>query len=272
MEEKHYLSYTAKEIDRRLGKVDDIPTKVSQLNNDKGYITIEEVSLNDYAKKQDVADEYATKKELSSKQNTLIEGDGIKIEGDTISCIHDKTLYKVVTELPTVGEEHKIYLIVSDEQGENNIYTEYAYINSAWEMLGTYKATIDLTPYALKTEIPIKVSELENDLQFASLKDIPDVETYVLNFTIQDGINEGAYDATEYANLRAAIQAGKLIIIGGAVTRVTADSQAMAADYVVIRYGTPRIGDDNNTVTWSIYELKFSATNYWSKAIHKVIK
>lgn len=98
------------------------------------------------------------------------------------------------------------------------------------------------------------------------------VETYVLNFTIQDGINTGAYDATEYAKLRAAIEAGKLIIIGGAVTRVTADSQAMAADYVVIRYGTPRIGDDNNTVTWSVYELKFSATTYESKAIHKVIK
>lgn len=57
----------------------------------------------------------------------------------------------------------------------------------------------------------------------------------------------------------------------GAVTRVTADSQAMAADYVVIRYGTPRINEDS-TVTWSVYELKFSATEYTSKAIHKVIK
>lgn len=34
MEEKHYLAYTAKEIDRRLGKVDDIPTKTSPLVND----------------------------------------------------------------------------------------------------------------------------------------------------------------------------------------------------------------------------------------------
>lgn len=34
MEEKHYLAYTAEEIDRRLGKVDDIPTKISQLVND----------------------------------------------------------------------------------------------------------------------------------------------------------------------------------------------------------------------------------------------
>lgn len=121
-------------------------------------------------------------------------------------------------------------------------------------------------------DIPTKTSQLVNDSNFATKADIPPVETYVLNFTIQDGINTGAYDATEYAKLRAAIEAGKLIIIGGTVTRVTADSQAMAVDYVVIRYGTPRIGDDNNTVTWSVYELKFSATTYESKAIHKVIK
>lgn len=354
MEEKHYLSYTAQEIDRRLAKVDTIPTRVGELENDKGYITAKDIpsvelpdniaTLEDVAKKQDklisgeniktingesilgegnitieggsgnvdlsgyvtkeelatkqdiiedldfikegankgatalqsIPSEYITESELSqelaTKQDKLIEGEGISIVGNTISCTHDKTLYKVVTELPTVGEEHKIYLIVSTKQEENNIYNEWGYINGKWEMLGTYKATIDLTPYAKKTDIPTKVSELENDLQFASLKDIPDVETYVLNFTIQDGINEGAYDATEYANLRSAIEDGKLIIIGGAVTRVTADSQAMAADYVVIRYGTPRIADDNNTVTWSVYELKFSATKYWSKAIHKVIK
>ena len=54
----------------------------------------------------------------------------------------------------------------------------------------------------------------------------------------------------------------------GAVTRVTADSQAMAADYVVIRYGTPRINEDS--ITWSVYELKFSATEYTSKRFIKL--
>lgn len=55
--------------------------------------------------------------------------------------------------MPEVGEEHKIYLIVSTEQEENNIYNEWAYINNAWEMLGTYKATINLEPYVLKSEM-----------------------------------------------------------------------------------------------------------------------
>ena len=266
MEVKYTLSYKAEEIDRRLGEVDKIPTKVSQLENDEGYITAEDIPL------VELPDNIATLEDVAKKQDKLIAGEGITIEGNTISCMHDKTLYKVVTELPEVGDEHKIYLIVSTEQEENNIYNEWAYIDGTWEMLGTYKATIDLTPYAKKSDIPTKVSELINDSNFATKSDIPATETYVLNFTIKDGINTGAYDATEYANLRAAIEAGKLIIIGGAVTRVTADSQAMAADYVVIRYSTPRISDDNSYVTFSVYELKFSATEYTSKAIHKVLK
>lgn len=215
--------------------------------------------------------DYATKQDLATKQDTLTAGQGISIDNNVVSCTLDTKLYKIVTELPAVGEEHKIYLIESSVQGEQNIYTEYGYINGKWEELGQYRAKIDLEPYAKKTDIPTKTSELVNDSNFATISDIPPVETYVLNFTIKDGTNTGAYDATEYANLRSAIEAGKLIIIGGAVTRVTADSQAMAADYVVIRYGTPRINEDTS-VTWSVYELKFSATEYTSKAIHKVVK
>lgn len=328
MEEKHYLSYSATEIDARLKRVDDIPsrvgelindvgyitakdvpevelpdniatldevaknyqpkgdyalhgevpTKVSELENDKDFIALSDIDLSAYATKTEVASayqpkgDYATAQQVSGKQDKLIAGEGISIEGDTITCTHDKTLYKVVTALPTIGEEHKIYLIVSADQTENNIYDEWAYIGGVWERLGTYKATIDLTPYALKSEIPTKTSQLINDSNFATVADIPATETYVLDFTIKDGVNTGDYSAEEYAKLRAAVEAGKLIIVGGVVTRVTADSQAMAADYLVIRYSTPRISDDNTSVTISFYELKFSATSYTSKAIHKSIK
>lgn len=105
-----------------------------------------------------------------------------------------------------------------------------------------------------------------------------DLETYVLNFNVADGINTGSYSEDDYNALRAAIEAGKLIIVAGSATRVTADSQAMADDYVVIRYSTPRISDDNTSVTLSVYELKFGLLNtgdteytYSSKAIHKTI-
>lgn len=276
----------------------ELPKKVSDLQNDKGYITLEQVP--------DVPDNLVTEDELKGKQDKLTAGDGIEIENNVIKCTLDTSLYVVVTELPAVGVENKIYLIESNERGIQNIYTEYAYINGSWEQLGQYRAEINLAPYALKTdiptnvselsndadyitaseveqdyqlkgnyalqsELPTKVSQLENDEGYAKLADVPDTEIYVLDFTISDGINSGAFDADKYNALRAAIVAGKLIVVGGIVTRNTADSQALAADYLVIRYATPRINDDSS-VTYSIYELKFSATTYNTKAIHKVIK
>ncbi|MBQ7854683.1 MAG: hypothetical protein IJ352_06660 [Muribaculaceae bacterium] len=116
------------------------------------------------------------------------------------------------------------------------------------------------------------------DLLNKNKADKNDLETYVLNFNVADGINTGSYSEDDYNALRAAIEAGKLIIVAGSATRVTADSQAMADDYVVIRYSTPRISDDNTSVTLSVYELKFGLLNtgdteytYSSKAIHKTI-
>ena len=257
----------------------ELPTKVSELRNDKGYITLEQVP--------DVPDNLVTEDELKGKQDKLIAGDGIDIENNVIKCTLDTSLYVVVTELPTIGVANKIYLIESNERGIQNIYTEYAYINGSWEQLGQYRAEINLAPYALKDEIPTKVSDLDNDADYitatkveedyqpkgdyALKEEVPENEIYVLDFTIADGINSGAFDADKYNALRAAIVAGKLIVVGGIVTRNTADSQALAADYLVIRYATPRINEDSS-VTYSIYELKFSATTYNTKAIHKVIK
>lgn len=296
-----YLTKTyAEEV---YAKTEDIPEKVSELKNDAGYITKDDipsvelpdnlVTMDELTKYQPKGD-YATTDQLNGKQDALTAGDGISIANNVISCTLDTSLYVVVSELPSVGVANKIYLIESNESGEQNIYTEYAYINDEWEKLGQYRAEINLSPYltkedaestyqpkgdyALKTDVPTKTSELTNDSDFATLTDIPDTETYVLNFTIQDGVNTGAYSKDEYDKLRAAIVAGKLIIIGGTVTRVTADSQAMAADYVVIRYSTPRISDDSKSVTISVYELKFGLLNsgdtdytYASKAIHRTI-
>jgi hypothetical protein len=41
------------------------------------------------------------------------------------------------------------------------VYDEYVYINNNWEMVGNTQ--IDLSDYALKSELPTKVSELNND-------------------------------------------------------------------------------------------------------------
>lgn len=51
---------------------------------------------------------------VPNKQEMLIEGKGININDNVISCTLDTTLYKVVQNLPETGEENKIYLIQSN--------------------------------------------------------------------------------------------------------------------------------------------------------------
>lgn len=60
----------------------------------------------------------------------------------------DLTLFKVVDTLPTSGiDATKIYLVKSSISETNNTYTEYMYVNNAWEKLGEYKADVDLSDY-----------------------------------------------------------------------------------------------------------------------------
>lgn len=64
----------------------------------------------------------------------------------------DVDLFYVVTELPTTNiKTNKIYLKKSTETGEENIYTEYAYINNSWEKMGEFKANPDLSGYMKKS-------------------------------------------------------------------------------------------------------------------------
>lgn len=77
-----------------------------------------------------------------------------------IGDIHSFDL-EIVQALPTMDiKTHTIYLL--PKTGEtNDAYDEYAYINNSWEMIGNTQ--IDLSGYALKSELPKKVSDLNND-------------------------------------------------------------------------------------------------------------
>ena len=70
----------------------------------------------------------------------------------------------IVAELPSTGADDTIYLVPlenPDIQGNN--YAEYVYINGAWELLGKIGVQVDLTDYALKSEIPTQLSQLTDD-------------------------------------------------------------------------------------------------------------
>ena len=89
----------------------------------------------------------------SSQLPALKTVNGTSIVGSGNISI-DLTLFKVVSALPEDDiDATKIYLVESTEEGENNTYTEYMYVNSAWEKIGEYKSDVDLTPYVKFTDI-----------------------------------------------------------------------------------------------------------------------
>lgn len=90
---------------------------------------------------------------LFAKQNNIIAGEGISIIDDVVSCTLDISLYKVVQQLPTDNIDiNKIYLLADTGGVTQNKFKEYIWVNNQWELLGEYKASIDLTPYLTKEE------------------------------------------------------------------------------------------------------------------------
>lgn len=118
-----------------------IPTKVSQIENDKGFITKAVEDLNNYYKK----DSTYTKEEVNN----------------LISRI-PKFSIVVVDVLPSENiSSTTIYLVPSTDSSEENMYEEYIYVNENWEIIGTQKVEIDLSEYYKKTEVDKMISDIK---------------------------------------------------------------------------------------------------------------
>lgn len=93
----------------------ELPTNVSDLNNDIGFVTKNTDGLENYYKKE----ETYSKDEVNS----------------LISMI-PKFQIKVVQSLPTKNiSTTTLYLVKTNESG-NDIFTEYIYVDNKWEKLG----------------------------------------------------------------------------------------------------------------------------------------
>lgn len=130
--------------------------KTSELTNDSGFITKAVSDLtNYYSKSQTYSQE-----EINSK----------------ISAI-PKFSIEVVSSLPTSNiSATTVYLVKSGAESQN-LYTEYIYVNGAWEYLGTQ--TVDLTGYA-KTSNHYTKTESDNKYALKS-----SAETWT--FELEDG-------------------------------------------------------------------------------------
>lgn len=155
--DKDGLLYFKQKIDGLYAKKSSIPTKVSQLQNDSGYI--DNTALSSYAKKTDlptktsdltndsnfltsVPPEYITETELTGKgyQNSSQVQSAIKSALSGITGID----FQVVSSLPQTGKKGTIYLMSNSGSGQN-IYDEYIWVNNKYEKIGT--TSVDLSNY-----------------------------------------------------------------------------------------------------------------------------
>ena len=92
---------------------------------------------------------------IPTNNNQLTNGAGYQTASQVSNAISNAISgitsfeYEVVTSLPTTGVKGKIYL-KSNNQGANNGYEEYIWVNSAFEMIVT--TAVDLSNYLQKTE------------------------------------------------------------------------------------------------------------------------
>lgn len=89
----------------------------------------------------------------------------------------------IVTDLPTTNiDTHTIYFKSNSSSG-NNVYDEYMYINSNWELIGSTQ--IDLTPYARSANLAAVATSGDYD----DLTDAPVAETDANVETMLDSFN-----------------------------------------------------------------------------------
>lgn len=140
--ELSYLSGVTSAIQDQIdGKADpsDIPTLISQLTNDTGFITNAVSDLVNYYTK----DETYTRAEISNM----------------ISAI-PKFSIQVVQSLPSSGISTTTIYLTPSSGGSGNSYSEYIYVNNAWELIGS--TAVDLSDYYTKAQVNAMVTPVQS--------------------------------------------------------------------------------------------------------------
>lgn len=95
---------------------------------------------------------YQTSSDVQSAINTALSG---------ITGVD----FKIVSELPVTGDAGTIYLVQKSSSATGNVYTEWIYVNNAWEKLGD--TTADLSGYVQTSDL-VAITNAEIDTTMAS--------------------------------------------------------------------------------------------------------
>lgn len=161
----------------RVGNVNITPANIGlgNVNNtsdaNKPVSTAQQAALDLKANKTEIPDvsNFITKSVTDLVYyytKTQVDGKVSDLESK-ISAI-PKFAISVVDTLPTSGiSATTIYLKKTSTTETGNLYTEYIYVNNAWESLGTQ--TLDLSNYATKTYVDTKISGVITEAQVSTL-------------------------------------------------------------------------------------------------------
>lgn len=192
--------YSKEEIDNLLQEyatiidVDQLIYDLQQaINNKADSSTVQEIIIN-------LQNNYYTKSEINqliSDELAALNGDNIPIDGSDNRSIKqvildneeivsialnelnqriinlDTSIYIVVPQRPTQDIKYqKIYVVPSDQPGEENIYVEWIRIKDEvngdyWEKIGEFKTDIDLSNYWSKNELQASSTEDTLTIQIA---------------------------------------------------------------------------------------------------------
>lgn len=149
-------SSLTKEIDTKIDKsqvTDDYYGKSSDMIvSQKGIKAMRLELRKDYNNK-------ASKSELPTKLSQLENDKTFKTESEIQQMIEKASSLKkeVVTSLPTTGKDDVIYLVKDSKGKENNNYLEYLWLNGKYELIGSTQ--VDLSGYVTHTTFDLYQQE-----------------------------------------------------------------------------------------------------------------
>ena len=168
--------------------------------------------MNEYltTENESAIEDVNTSFEIQGNKTTVLDSNSTDTQYPAAKTVYDFVIQsigemagqlkiEVVSLLPSLGENSVIYLVPSEDSEEQNIYNEYLYLNSKWELIGTTK--IDLSNYATNSSVDTKLTNYftteQTDQKYAKLNIYADT---TINVGRGPGTAVGEYSTAEGYN------------------------------------------------------------------------
>ena len=161
-----------------IASVETLQSEVVKADNEL-RLSVKTIEDN-YAEKTYVYEQLATFTKLSKQLVDYVDlsNNTVTIGSESFDAV-DGILYLVKDLTATVEDIYKEYTtvegkltLIGDTSTSLKGYATEEFVNNKFD-------SIDLTPYAKTVDLPVKVSQLENDSNYAKKEEIPDVSEFI---------------------------------------------------------------------------------------------